>query len=136
MEKVDVVVVGAGVVGLAIASEIAREDREIYVLEKETAYGQATSSRNSEVIHAGIYYPKGSLKAELCVEANPVIYEICREHNVPHSRVGKIIVANGEEEVKQIEGILKNATDCGARDLEMIDEDKINELEPNVKAAS
>jgi len=134
MEKVDVVVVGAGVVGLAIASEIAREDREIYVLEKETAYGQATSSRNSEVIHAGIYYPKGSLKAELCVEANPVIYEICREHNVPHSRVGKIIVANGEEEVKQIEGILKNATDCGARDLEMIDEDKINELEPNVKA--
>ncbi len=134
MEKVGVVVIGAGVVGLAIASEIAREDREIYVLEKETAYGQATSSRNSEVIHAGIYYPKGSLKADLCVEANPMIYEICREHNVPHSRIGKIIVANGEEEIRQIEGIIKNATECGARDLEMIDADRVHELEPNVKA--
>lgn len=134
MEKVDVVVVGAGVVGLAIASEIAREDREIYVLEKETAYGQATSSRNSEVIHAGIYYPKGSLKAELCVKANPMIYEICGEHNVPHRRVGKIIVASGEEEIRQIEGILKKAIDCGARDLEMIDEDGVHKLEPNVKA--
>jgi L-2-hydroxyglutarate oxidase LhgO len=134
MEKVDVLVVGAGVVGLAIASEIAREDREIYVLEKETAHGQATSSRNSEVIHAGIYYPKGSLKAELCVEANPMIYGICGENGIPHKRVGKIIVANGEEEVKQIEGILKNATDCGARDLEMIYADGVHELEPEVKA--
>jgi L-2-hydroxyglutarate oxidase LhgO len=134
MDRVDAVIVGAGVVGLAIGAEIARSDREIYILEKETSYGQATSSRNSEVIHAGIYYPKGSLKAELCVEANPMIYEICREHRIPHKRLGKIIVANGEAEVKQLEEILKNAGECGARDLELIDADDVHKLEPNVKA--
>ena len=134
MDRVDAVIVGAGVVGLAIGAEIARSDREIYILEKETSHGQATSSRNSEVIHAGIYYPKGSLKAELCVEANPMIYEICREHRIPHKRLGKIIVANGEAEVKQLEEILKNARECGARDLELIDADDVHKLEPNVKA--
>jgi L-2-hydroxyglutarate oxidase LhgO len=134
METVDVVIVGAGVVGLAIASEIAMEDREIYVLEKETAYGQATSSRNSEVIHAGIYYPRGSLKAELCVKANPMIYRICEENDIPHKRLGKIIVANGEDEMRQLEDIFKNASECGARELEMIDNDEVHELEPNVKA--
>ena len=72
MERVDVVIIGAGVVGLAIAAEIAREDREIYLLEKETVYGQAASSRNSEVLHAGIYYPKDSLKAELCIQSAPM----------------------------------------------------------------
>jgi L-2-hydroxyglutarate oxidase LhgO len=134
LEKVDVVVVGAGVVGLAVAAQIAREDREIYVLERETSHGQATSSRNSEVIHAGIYYPRGSLKAELCVRANPMIYEICRQHNVSFSQVGKIIVANGEEEVRQLEGIIAGARANGARDLTLIDEDGVHELEPDVKA--
>jgi len=134
MDKVDVVIVGAGAVGLAIGAEIAREDREIYILEKETSPGQATSSRNSEVIHASIYYPRGSLKAELCTKANPMIYEICEKHNVPHKRLGKIIVANGEEEVKQLEEIIVNAKAIGARDLELIDEDRVHELEPNVKA--
>ena len=134
MDRVDAVIVGAGVVGLAIGAEIARSDREIYILEKETSYGQATSSRNSEVIHAGIYYPKGSFKAALCIEANPMIYEICREHRIPHKRLGKIIVANGEAEVKQLEEILKNARECGARDLELIDADGVHKLEPNVKA--
>jgi len=74
LEKVDIVVVGAGIVGLAIAAQVARDDREIYVLERAASHGQATSSRNSAVIHAGSYYPRGSLKAELCVKANPVIY--------------------------------------------------------------
>ena len=134
MEQLDVVIIGAGAVGLAIAAEIARKDREIYVLEKETDYGQGTSSRNSEVIHAGIYYPKGSLKAELCVKANPMIYEICEKHNIPHGRVGKIIIANGEEEIKQLEGIIAKARECGARDLELIDSDRVHELEPHVKA--
>jgi len=111
MEKVDVVIVGAGVVGLAIASEIARKDRDIYILEKEKSYGQAASSRNSEVVHAGIYYPKSSLKAELCVRGNALIYRIC-EKGIAHSRIGKIIV------------------------LEMIDEDRIRELEPKVMATA
>jgi L-2-hydroxyglutarate oxidase LhgO len=134
MDQLDVVIIGAGVVGLAIGAEIARKDREIYILEKETTYGQGTSSRNSEVIHAGIYYPKGSLKAKLCIKANPMIYEICEKHNIPHSRVGKIIIANGEEEIKQLEGIIAKAKECGARDLTLIDADRVHELEPHVKA--
>ncbi len=134
MEQLDVVIIGAGVVGLAIACKIANKDREMYVLEQETNYGQGTSSRNSEVIHAGIYYPKGSLKAELCVKANPMIYEICKENKIPHSKIGKIIIANGEEEIKQIEEIILKAKACGARDLTLIDKDYIFELEPNVRA--
>jgi L-2-hydroxyglutarate oxidase LhgO len=134
MEQIDAVIVGAGAVGLAIAANIARENRETYVLEKETTYGQGTSSRNSEVIHAGIYYLKGSLKAKLCVKANPMIYEICEKQDIPYSRVGKLIIANGEEEIKQLEGIIANARECGARDLELIDSERVHELEPNVRA--
>ncbi len=134
MDKVDIVVIGAGAVGLAIGAAIADKDKEMYILEKEEVYGQGTSSRNSEVIHAGIYYPKGSLKAELCVKANPMIYDICEKNKVPYKNCGKLIVANGESEVKQLEGIIKHATDCGARDLEMIDKGRVHELEPKVKA--
>ncbi len=134
MDKVDVVVIGAGVVGLAIGAAIADKDKEMYILEKEEVYGQGTSSRNSEVIHAGIYYPTGTLKAELCVKANPMLYEICEKYNVPYKKCGKLIVGNGEEEVAQLDGIIKHAKSIGARDLEMIDKDRIKELEPNVKA--
>ena len=135
MEKVNVVIVGAGVVGLAIASEIARKNRDIYILEKEKSYGQAASSRNSEVVHAGIYYPKGSLKAELCVRGNALIYRIC-EKGIAHSRIGKIIVATNEAEVKQLEELLRQGRENGARSLEMIDEDRIRELEPKVRATA
>jgi len=134
LDRVDVVIVGAGVVGLAVGAAVASEDRETYILEQEEVYGQGTSSRNSEVIHAGIYYPKGSLKAELCVEANPMIYEICERYRIPHKRCGKIIVGNGEAEVRQLEGIIRHARDIGARDLELIDADRVHMLEPNVRA--
>lgn len=134
MDHVDIVVIGAGVVGLAVGAAIASEDSEMYILEREHAYGQGTSSRNSEVIHAGIYYPKGSLKAELCVKANPMIYDICEKHGIPYKRCGKIIVANGEAEIKQLEGIIKHAAECGARDLEFIDADGVHRLEPHVRA--
>jgi L-2-hydroxyglutarate oxidase LhgO len=134
LDRVDVVVIGAGVVGLAIGAAVANEERETYILEQEEVYGQGTSSRNSEVIHAGIYYPKGSLKAELCVKANPMIYDICEKHRVPYKRCGKIIVGNGEAEIRQLEGIIRHATECGARDLELIDADRVHMLEPNVRA--
>lgn len=136
MDKVDIVIVGAGVVGLAIGASIATKERELFILEKETEYGQAQSSRNSEVIHAGIYYPKDSLKAELCVKANPKIYEICKENKIAYKKCGKLIVGNGEEEVRQLESIMDHATDIGARDLKMIDSDEIHKLEPKVKADS
>ena len=134
MDKVDIVVIGAGVVGLAIGAAIADKDKEMYILEKEAVYGQGTSSRNSEVIHAGIYYPTGTLKAELCVKANPMIYDICERHKVSYKKCGKLIVGNGEEEVAQLDGIIKHAKSIGARDLEMIDANQIKKLEPNVRA--
>ena len=134
MDKVDIVVIGAGVVGLAIGATIADKDKEMYILEKEEVYGKGTSSRNSEVIHAGIYYPTGTLKAELCVKANPMIYDICERHKVSYKKCGKLIVGNGEEEVAQLDGIIKHAKSIGARDLEMIDADQIKKLEPNVRA--
>jgi len=134
LDRVDIVVIGAGVVGLAVGAAVSAEDRETYILEQEEAYGQGTSSRNSEVIHAGIYYPKGSLKAELCVKANPMIYDICERHRVPYRRCGKIIVGNGEAEVRQLEGIIRHARDIGARDLELINADRVHALEPNVRA--
>jgi L-2-hydroxyglutarate oxidase LhgO len=133
LDKVDAVVIGAGAVGLAIASELARRDRDIFILEKETAIGQGASSRNSEVIHAGIYYATGTLKAEVCVKANPMIYKICAENKVPHKRLGKIIVGNGEAEIKTLESLMKQGKANGVDDLKFIDSDEIRRLEPLVK---
>ena len=136
MEKVDIVIIGAGVVGLAIGSEIAREDREIYILEKERGYGKGTSSHNSEVIHAGLYYPKDSLKARLCIDGNPMVYRICKENNVACKRIGKMIVATKKEEEKQLEKLLLQGLGNGIKDLEIIGEDKIHSFEPQVNATS
>lgn len=134
MEKVDILVIGAGVVGLAIASELARRDRDLFIVEREERYGMGASSRNSEVIHAGIYYPKGSLKAELCVKGNRMLYSICRENRIPHKRLGKLIVATNEGEMKTIEGLYRQGRENGAEGLEMIDEEGVHRLEPEVRA--
>ena len=95
MDRTECVVVGAGVVGLAVARALARSGREVIVLEREGLIGSHTSSRNSEVIHAGIYYPKGSAKARLCVRGKALLYDHCESRGVPHRRIGKIIVAPG-----------------------------------------
>ncbi len=134
MEKVDILIVGAGVVGLAIASELARRDRDLFIVEREERYGMGASSRNSEVIHAGIYYPKGSLKAELCVKGNRMLYRICRENGIPHKRLGKLIVATNEEEMKTIEGLFRQGRENGAEGLGLIGEEEIHKLEPEVRA--
>jgi L-2-hydroxyglutarate oxidase LhgO len=136
MEKVDIVIIGAGIIGLAIGSEIARKDREIYILEKETSYGKGTSSRNSEVIHAGLYYPKDSLKARLCVDGNPMIYRICNENNIAYKRIGKMIVATKKEEEKQLEKLLQQGRENGIANLQIIDKEKIHDFEPQVNATS
>lgn len=113
MDRVDAVVVGAGAVGLAVGRALARQGREVIVLEKETAIGQGVSSRNSEVIHAGLYYAPGSLKARLCVAGQAMLYALCERHNVPHQRCGKLVVATDTAQHAALERIAQTAAANG-----------------------
>ncbi len=131
-EKIDCVVIGAGVVGLAVARRLALAGREVIVLEKAEGIGTETSSRNSEVIHAGLYYPTGSLKARLCVAGNIAMYRYCAERHVPHKRLGKIIVATSEAEIANLEKYIKQAELNGVRDLAWLKPAEVRAMEPNV----
>ncbi len=132
MERVDCVVIGAGVVGLAIARQLALAGREVIVLEAQSMIGTETSSRNSEVIHAGIYYPTGSLKALSCVAGKQKLYPYCALHGVPHRRCGKLIVATSEAQKATLEQIRAKAAANGVTDLEWLQPAAVKELEPEV----
>lgn len=134
MDIINNCVIGAGVVGLAIARSLAKRDGDLIVLDKESHFGQGVSSRNSEVIHAGIYYPAGSLKAELCVEGKTRLYEYCKSHHVSHQQIGKLIVATSQDETSVLEEIIAKAQANGVLDLTYWDEEKIKEEEPAIKA--
>jgi L-2-hydroxyglutarate oxidase LhgO len=136
MEKLDAVVVGAGVVGLAVARALAMAGREVVILEAEDAIGTHTSSRNSEVIHAGIYYPRGSLKARACVEGKHRLYEYCAAQGVPHRRCGKLIVATSEEQKGELEGISEKARANGVTDLAWLSRGEVKAMEPEVSCAA
>ena len=133
-DRLDVVVIGGGVVGLAIARALARTGREVVVLEAESTLGVHTSSRNSEVIHAGIYYPTGSLKASLCVTGRLALYDYCAREGVAHAQLGKLIVATRDEEIPELERILGRARANGVADLEWLDAADVRALEPDVTA--
>jgi L-2-hydroxyglutarate oxidase LhgO len=130
MEQIDAVVIGAGVVGLAVGRALALSGREVMVLESENAIGTGTSSRNSEVIHAGIYYPAGSLKARLCVQGKQMLYAYCAERGVAHQRLGKLIVATSPEQVLALDGIRAKAAANGVHDLEKLSAAEAQALEP------
>ena len=132
MESVDAVVIGAGVVGLAVARELALAGREVIILESENAIGTATSSRNSEVIHAGIYYPQGSLKARTCVEGRILLYEYCAQRGIPHRRCGKLIVATDNAQLGELEAIRRKAHANGVTDVEWLTLDQAHSMEPAV----
>jgi len=132
-ERVDCVVVGAGVVGLACARALAQAGREVIVLEAEHAFGTATSARNSEVIHAGIYYPTGSLRAQLCVRGKALLYDYCASHQVQHRRCGKLIVAHDDAEVAQLQLIEQRASANGVPDLRWLSADQAVALEPRLR---
>jgi len=133
-ESADVVVIGAGVVGLACARRMARQGREVLVLEREGLIGSQTSSRNSEVIHAGIYYPRDSLKAQLCVTGKAALYRYCEEHRVPHKRCGKVIVATSQDQLPVLRGYQEQARHNGAGELVWLDASAVRALEPEVTA--
>lgn len=129
---VECVVVGGGVVGLAVARALARAGREVLVLEKERWVGAETSSRNSEVIHAGLHYPKGSLKARLCVAGKEKLYAFCAERGVPHRRLGKLTVACAEDEIAVLDGVRRKAEGNGVDDLVWLDGAAARALEPAI----
>jgi len=129
--EVDIAVIGAGAVGLAIASELAREG--VYVLEKNESFGHEASSRNSEVVHAGIYYHEDSLKAKLCLEGNVLLYEFCAKYGVGCKRVEKIFSAVEEDEMEGLEKLYNQARKNGVEGLRLISRDELKKLEPNVE---
>lgn len=130
----DSIVIGAGVVGLAVARRLAMSGREVLVLERHCLIGQEISSRNSEVIHAGIYYPAGSLKAGLCVRGREMLYRYCASHKVAHRKVGKLIVAADEAQEAALEAIYRKGCENGVNDLQYLAQDILQEMEPQLKA--
>jgi L-2-hydroxyglutarate oxidase LhgO len=132
VDRVDAVVIGAGLVGLAVARALALAGREVVILEAEDAIGTHTSSRNSEVIHAGIYYPKDSLKARACVEGRQRLYAYCAERGVPHRRCGKLIVAAGRAQLDELEGIRQKAHANGVTDVAPVSVAEVRAMEPEL----
>mgnify|MGYP001150590565 CR=1 FL=1 len=132
--EIDVAIIGAGVIGLAMAREIAQEKKGVFVFEKNRTFGLETSSRNSEVIHAGIYYPEDSLKAKLCVEGKSLLYKLCDKHNIAYKKTGKIIVAADENEISWLEELYKQGRKNGVDDLVLLSRTELKKLEPNIEA--
>ncbi|WP_417768494.1 NAD(P)/FAD-dependent oxidoreductase [Stappia sp.] len=130
MADIETIVVGAGVVGLASARALARAGHEVMVIERHGLIGSETSARNSEVIHAGIYYPQGSLKARACVEGKKRLYDFCASRGVPHRRLGKLIVATSPEQIETLSGIERKAAANGVDDLRRLSRAEALELEP------
>ena len=138
MDHFDLCIVGAGVVGIAIAEAVARikpPSYSILLLEKNASFGQETSSRNSEVIHAGLYYPQTSLKAKLCIEGSALLYNYCRQHGIAHRRIGKYIVAQ-EEELGALQALAERARGNGVTDLHWCNRKALQEKEPLVAASA
>jgi L-2-hydroxyglutarate oxidase LhgO len=132
MESAKIVIIGAGVVGLAIAAKLSEKNESVYVLEKNPKFGQETSSHNSGVIHSGIHYPKGSLKAKLCIKGNTMTYGMCEKYRIPYKKLGKLTVAIEEEEIDELEKLMQQGQDNGAEGLKFLEKEEVKKLEPNI----
>lgn len=135
MDEVDAIVVGAGVVGLACAQALSRRLDAVAVVEREVGPGREISSRNSGVVHAGIYYPRDSLKTRLCIEGKQRLYEWCETHDVPHRRTGKLIVATSAEDEQRLRAIARHAAEVGAGELRLMSGAEAERLEPELRCA-
>mgnify|MGYP001403529706 CR=1 FL=1 len=133
-DKCEIIIIGGGVIGLAIAAELSRQGREVIVIESEDKTMQHASSHNSEVIHSGIYYEQDSLKAKLCVEGNSLLYEYCSKNQIDYINSGKLIVASNQDELPIIESLKKNGEENGVTDIKFLDEKELAILEPSLKA--
>ncbi|XP_039055816.1 L-2-hydroxyglutarate dehydrogenase, mitochondrial isoform X2 [Hibiscus syriacus] len=131
-ENAECVVIGAGVVGLAVARELSLKGKEVLVLDSAPTFGTATSSRNSEVIHAGIYYPPDSLKARFCVRGRNLLYQYCSQRGIPHDQIGKLIVATGASEIPKLSELFNRGIRNGVEDLRMLDASEAIKMEPEL----
>jgi len=132
MDRADITIIGAGVVGLAIAERLASDSREIILIERHDSFGRETSSRNSEVIHAGLYYSENFLKTQLCVRGNPMLYELCENSGIPHRKTGKVVVATEPDEVEKIHDVFDQGNKNGVPGLRLVTKGEVEELEPHV----
>ncbi len=134
MDKAQVVVIGAGIVGLSIAASISRYTEQVIVLEKNNKIGLESSTHNSGVIHSGIHYDKGTLKAILSMKGNEMIYDICEKYDIPFKKLGKLTVANGENEINELEKLWKKGEENGVPDMQLLEAQEIKKIEPRIKA--
>ena len=134
MEEINVLVIGAGIVGLSVGYELSKNHEDVVVVEKENFLGRHTSSRNSEVVHSGLYYPYGSLKHKLCIRGNKLMYQFCDNYKIPYDNCGKLIVGTSEEELPHLDKLIENGNRNGVEGMVIYDEAKTKELEPIVKA--
>lgn len=132
-ERVDTVVIGAGVVGLAVARELSLRGREVLILDAASSFGTVTSSRNSEVVHAGIYYPPNSLKAKFCVRGRELLYKYCSEYEIPHKKIGKLIVATGSSEIPKLDLLMHLGTQNRVSGLRMLEGFEAMRMEPQLR---
>ena len=135
MDSIDTLIIGAGALGLACAARLARPGQSTLIVEAESLIGSHSSSRNSEVIHAGIYYTPGTLKAELCLEGRERLYAWCRTHQVAHRQLGKLLVAVENAEIARLEQLHENAEACGVHDLQRLSQSQLQALEPAVRGS-
>ncbi|TYG84220.1 hypothetical protein ES288_D01G232100v1 [Gossypium darwinii] len=131
-EKAECVVIGAGIVGLAVARELSLKGKEVLVLDSAPTFGTATSSRNSEVIHAGIYYPSNSLRARFCVRGRKLLYHYCSQRGIPHNQIGKLIVATGTSEIPKLNQLFNRGIQNGVENLRMLDASEAIKMEPEL----
>ena len=136
MDRANIVIIGGGVVGCAVARELSRGWSDVFLLEKMPRPGMGASTRNSGVIHSGIYYPTGSLKARLCVEGNRKLYEFCSAHAIPHRNCGKLVVANGAEQEADLERLAANGRANGVEGLQIVDRAAVRAREPHIEATA
>ena len=134
MDQANILIIGGGVVGCAIARAVSARWQDVFLVEQNPKLGMATSSRNSGVIHSGIYYPKNSLKARHCIEGNRLTYEFCKKHNVPFRHTGKLVVAANTHEEEELVALKKKGEDNGVEGLRLIGAAEIHKREPHIAA--
>ncbi|MDH5793524.1 MAG: NAD(P)/FAD-dependent oxidoreductase [Candidatus Bathyarchaeota archaeon] len=133
METINIAVIGVGVLGLAVAAELSEKNEGVYIFEKNAKFGQETSSHNSGVIHSGIHYPPGTLKAKLCVKGNTLLYEICEKYRIPYKKLGKLTVAVEEKEIDELDKLMQMGEANGVEGLKFLDSEAVKKLEPYVE---